>query len=582
MKRRIYIYILTAVAIIMGVACNKAYLERPPLDRLNSDAYWKTSGDLDRYVLQFYPLFPRYGVDLPQQGIFAADARNGSDDMIMGNPNTMLNGTRPTPTSEWQLWNHIRSVNIVFENHHRISDDFLQYRHFLGEAYFFKAWLYFNLVRRYGDVPWLVNSLQTDSEELYKPRDPRTMVIDSVLTHLDKAIEYLNSLDNSSAGNNRLSKETALLFKSRVALFEGSWQKYHAGTDFATPGADAPRYFTAAASAAEELMQGGYTADIYNTGEPGGDYYYLFGQDDYADNKEIFLWLKYDGRLNMRHNSQEYLVTRTAEVAVTLDLVRSYLGINGLPYDYDALQANYEGNDFLLKLSADIDPRLRQTIWIPGDVKWNNVNGYNVFDKPTINLGGEFLCRTGFQLKKGSNPFSNGAGIYGNSETGGIIFRYAEALLNYAEAKAELNTLTQEDVDKTINVLRNRAGLPLLDINAIPVDPAWDFPEYSPLLNEVRRERRVELACEGFRSDDLRRWAAHRLFMGRRPLGYPFKSDEWGGQQISVPRNGDGLLDPFQAVMAAGYGFNPNRDYLEGIPLNEIAINPQLAQNPGW
>jgi hypothetical protein len=171
-----------------------------------------------------------------------------------------------------------------------------------------------------------------------------------------------------------------------------------------------------------------------------------------------------------------------------------------------------------------------------------------------------------------------------DGETASIIFRYAEALLNYAEAKAELGTLTQADVDISINKLRERVQMPDLDISAIATDPNWLYPALSPEINEIRRERRVELACEGYRLDDLERWADMDRLVGQRPLGAKFKQSDFPtlvpGSSILV--NADGYIDPYQKALPTGYKFKVDRDYLFPVPQLELNLNENLDQNPGW
>jgi hypothetical protein len=577
-------YIFAFGALLVAAACsNIVDLERPPLDQIGNDSYWRSAGDLEKYVLQFYPAFIAEG----RTGMSSYDATQGSDIMIDATVNRMLDGTRPVPTNStndvWN-WSDIRSVNIFFENYKRSEDDFELYRHYLGEAHFFKAYFYFEKVDEFGNVPWYTRPLQTNSEELYKARDARTVVVDSILWHLDQAIELMDPLAEVDGGNNRLSREAALLFKSRVALFEGTWQKYHAGTVFGTAGANAGKYFQEAVNAAEELIDGDYSVETYNTGSPEADYYNLFGMDDYSGNPEVILWQDFDRSLDLSHNSELYLTARTDNKAVTLSMVSAYLAKDGNYYDYEALINTDKGNAFLEKLAADVDPRLAQSLWIPGDLMWDNNNGIRYFDKPFVDKTSEARNSTGFQLKKGSNPHSPGAGagFGGDSETGFIVFRYAEALLNYAEAKYELDQ--NVDYDKSINLLRARVGMPDFAIpggtEVMPAD--YGYP-ISSELHEIRRERAVELAFEGHRNRDLRRWAAHELFQGQRPKGYPLDPDEWQSQQILIPTDENGLLDPMQLDLGAdGYGFREDRDYLNGVPINEITLNPNLQQNPGW
>ncbi|MEZ4901282.1 MAG: RagB/SusD family nutrient uptake outer membrane protein [Spirosomataceae bacterium] len=210
-------------------------------------------------------------------------------------------------TSQWNTQYHYlgRQLELdrcafcqyLFENYNKVNAPAANIKHYLGEAHFFKAWLYFEKVKQFGDVPWYTNSLQLDSKELYNERAPRTAVVDSILWHLDKATENLSFLKDAVGGNNRLSKEAALIFKSRVALYEGSWQKYHAGTAFGTTGADPKKYFRAAADAAAELMTPGkYKVGIVGTSAI--DYTTLFASTNLSSNNEIILWAKFDKTLN--------------------------------------------------------------------------------------------------------------------------------------------------------------------------------------------------------------------------------------------------------------------------------------------
>src|SRR5690606_38171276 len=145
------------------------------------------------------------------------------------------------------------------------------------------------------------------------------------------------------------------------------------------------------------------------------------------------------------------------------------------------------------------------------------INEDQVFERAPVHLGGEANTTTGYQIQKGALPNKQLQQTDFGSTTAAIIFRYAETLLIYAEANAELSEISQTDIDRSINLLRRRVGMPDLVINSIVNDPNWEFPLLSPLINEIRRERRVELACEGYRLSDLLRWRGHALFVGKRP-----------------------------------------------------------------
>jgi hypothetical protein len=216
---------------------------------------------------------------------------------------------------------------------------------------------------------------------------------------------------------------------------------------------------------------------------------------------------------------------------------------------------------------------------------WDNSACKVLFSKPFLEKTGENKNYTGFQLNKGVDPKDPTAGAaLGFStacETGAVIFRYAEALLNYAEAMAELGQPV--DYANTLNKLRARAGMPPFTVQPDPNRIKYADYGYSLTdeLYEIRRERAVELACEGFRFDDWRRWRAHNLFKDKRPTGFPFLASEYAAG-LNVPTNAEGFVDPFKTQLPAGYNFNVNRDYLDNIPTNEITLNPKLTQNPGW
>lgn len=580
-------YISIITLILLFGSCSDDFLEKPPLTQISNDKYWKTSNDLENYVLQFYASFPAFNTVGSYMGLIGWDGTRGSDTQISSTVSNLWAGTRSPVTSgaEWK-WENIRDINIFFQNYHKCQDSFDKYKHFLGEAHFFKAWFYFEKVRDYGNVPWFSKPLEMDSPELYKTQDSRVLVVDSILWHLDKAVEYLKPLKEVSGGNNRLSKQAALIFKSRVALYEGTWQKYHKGTKFGTVGAKPEVYLQAAVAAVEELMKPEYGMGLYSNNNPTNDYCKLFSLTNQSSNKEVILWKSYAVNQNLSHSFQIYVSDRTAGIQMTLQQVAHYLNKNGLPFDYYTLGKTVKGNDFLNKLAAESDPRFAQTIWTPGQVMWDNGFGKAVFAKPFLDKSGETLNNTGFQIKKGNDPkdpqAGGGSSWSSSSETGVVLFRYAEALLNYAEAKAELGQ--QVDYGKSINLLRQRVGMPNFQVQTDANRSKYADYGYniSDELHEIRRERTVELGAEGFRFDDLRRWAAHNLLKGKRPKGYPLKDSEWTGQKINYKVDADGFLDPFVGTLPNGYGFNVDRDYLNCVPLNEITLNPDLKQNPGW
>jgi hypothetical protein len=547
------------------------FIDLQPLDRIGTNDYWFTAADLENYIVQFYP-------NLGGSNMVHSDTGD-SDDIVHSSLSSILNGQRTPATGNWRgEWTNIRNVNIFFDNYEKCTDMFDLYKHYVGEAHFFRAWFYFGLLKKYGDVPWYTSALQIDDEEgLNRPRDSRTVVADNIIADLDKAAEYLSL--RSEVGNQRLNKETALAFKTRVALYEGTWQKYHAGDAFGTSGADPGKYFRHVVSAAEELINGDYTVGIYNTGNPGTDYYEMFGLDNMSSINEVLLYRAFSIADGMTNNAQHNVTERNTGKGVTWELVSSYLGKDGKPYDYTSVGQTEKGNAFLTKIAADCDPRLKATIWIPGDLMGAANN--KIFTLPGVNAGANWLCQTGFEPKKTSNPYSAGAGDPGSpqSQTAYLSFRYGEVLLNYAEAKYEVDGTV---ATAQLNLLRKRAGLPDFTVNPQSDDPnridyGYSIPD---ALYEIRRERRVEMALEGQRDEDLMRWAAHRLFKGKRPKGYPFLQSEFPEYTVALDENG--LIDYWTRDLPNGYQFREGQDYLYSIPQDELTLNPGLKQNPGW
>lgn len=550
----------------------ESFIDLSPRDKIGMNSYWKTTADLKNYMLQFYPQFYPYSNMVSELEI-------NSDDIARDVPSNIMNGELTLATGNWRgEWTNIRNLNYFFENYEKVTNNFNEYKHYVGEAHFFRAWFYFELLKKYGAIPYYSSVIQLDDEDkLTQPREPQNIVADKILEDLDNAIKYLD--DRKTAGNLKINKEVALAFKTRVALYEGTWQKYHKGTAFGSEGANPNKYFEACVSAAEELMSGKYTVGLYNTGDPDKDYYNLFGFEDMSNINEVLLYKTFNISEGFGNTVEAYLSWHPSGKGATWDLVSSYLGKDGKPYNYPEVSKTSKGNDFLTKIANDCDPRLKSTIYIPGDFK--RVDDNTIFDKPVIDGAALELVITGFQIKKSTNPYSFGAARswQTGSNTGLIIFRYGEVLVNYAEAKYELSNTVAYD---QLNLLRERAGMPDFVVNPQISDPNLVNYGYtiSDGLYEIRRERRVELALEGIRKDDYRRWRAHSLFKGKRPMGYPVSLEEFPDYPNPIAENG--LIDYYTKSLPNGYQFRENQDYLYSIPQEEITLNPNLTQNPGW
>lgn len=556
------------------------FLDRPPLNKITDKEITFSATEMELYVNKYYGNFPSPWAT--EYGIFGLD--NSSDNMIHGSydNNRLLSGTYIEPTSGggWD-WENIRSVNFFIENYHKTKENLDAVAPYIGEAYFWRAWFYFDKMKMFGDLPWVNKTLQVDSEELYGERLSRSIIADSILADMDKAVALLQPRASTVQG--RIHKEAALLFQARIALYEGTWEKYHNGTDFGVQNANPERFFKKAAEASGQLINMG-THEIEESSTSDECYWGLFNRKDYSNSTEIMMYRAHSIELGVIEWTNNYFGVSDANTGVSKYLVESYLCKDGLPISVSPL---YKGDDLVEDELENRDPRLTQTIYKKGDVR-NSINGIptGYFTYPDMAFESRLRNTTGYQLKKGANPEANHTS---GDETGTIIFRYAEALLIYAEAKAELNECTQSVLDKTVNVLRDRVGMPHLTVNVGFVDSKWEFPELSPLLNEIRRERRIELACEGYRYDDLFRWAATRLI--KRPM-YGAKIQQFIDvkdqfkpelEPNNIPVNDKGYIAPhWDSPAKDGWLFDENKNYLYPLPLDQLIMNPKLKQNPGY
>ncbi len=575
MKKKIFIALALLLTVSFG--CEDDFLDRPDLDNITSDNFWKTPLDLELYATQFYTILPGWSPGAWNGGVYWVDGN--SDNILIERATSqgriVGNFTINSGANTWGFGT-VRATNIFMDNYEKVDATFDEVKHYVGEVLFFRSWTYFNLVKAFGDVPWIDKPLLPDSEELNNARDPRKVVVDNILQDLDLAIEYMNSGKN--AGGNRLSKECARLLKARVALYEGTWEKYHAGTVYGVEGADGANYLQIAADAAKGLIDNPADLAIYNTGSPDTDYSLLFNQESYAGNSEVMLWRHFSASENVTHNGQRYLPRFGGGRGITKSLVDAYLATDGLPIESSPL---YVGDGNLIDVSTNRDYRLSQTVWITGQLMATGRGEPDAFfERPVL----ESDTPSGYRIKKGANIDRNQYHTSGVGTTSSPVMRLAEALLIYAEARAELGSLTQSDLDMTVNVLRDRAGVAHLDLNNIASDPNWQFPGLSPIINEIRRERRVELAAEGYRFDDLMRWRAHDAFIGKRLKGAFFVQEDYPNLVIgtTVMVDEDGYIDPHQTQMPDGFGFDPVRDYLLAVPQQQITLNSNLTQNPGW
>lgn len=571
------IYLLSAALLL--ASCKK-FVDRQPKDAITDKEMGFTANEMKLYSNQFYALLPGWTPNSYGAGIFGLD--NASDNMVNGNYtfNSQIAGTIivPPTSGEWN-WSNIRAVNYFLANYHITKEPPANVNQYIGEMHFWRAWFYFDLFKKFGELPWYSKPLTPqDINLLQAPRLPRNVVADSILADLDKAIELLSPA--GVAEPLRINKGVALAFKTRVALYEGTWEKYHDGTPFGAAAGSPAKYFAQVVTAAEQLIASAkYSIPSYQP-TTKWSYWKLFNQKDLGANSEIILFKKFDKALGLTHYGQNNISYHSDNTGISKQLVDAYLATDGNPI---AVSPLYLGDDSIARVIRNRDPRLEQTILVRGHPRFI-VNGDTTkFNEPAVNLAAGQRNTTGYQLFKGAAPDdADGTG----SSTASIVIRYAEVLLNYAEAKAELGQASQDVLDATINKIRARVNMPSLTVAIGFTDPNPEFPALSKLLNEVRRERRVELALEGFRFDDLMRWRAHHLI--KRPL-YGAKFQQFVGKNFNpplpadIPLNTEGYIWPLKNTPAAnGWQFNENKNYLLPLPTDELTLNPNLKQNPGY
>ena len=555
-----YLLYSSIIGVTTLTGCNDAFLERSP-QNINDQTYWTSPSDLQTYANAFYDILPH--------GVSNYDD-TWSDNQVPRGVESYIWGQYAVPTEDgsWSksAWSNLRYINYFMTHYGTVTGDEGEINRYVGEMRFFRALQYFSKVMTYGDVPWLEEDMNTDSPELYGPRTPRNEVIQHIIDDLDFAIEWLPE-GRVSSGDNRLTADVARHIKARVCLYEGTYYKYHTELGY-----EWQSLLQEAVEASDALINSG-NYSIYNMNDPEHDYYNMFIMEDKSNLSEAILYIDYADPLrrhNWGHGAWE------ANTGFSKDFIDSYLYADGLP---KALTSYPTDDATIAEEFANRDPRLKQMVLNNEFFEGNSAfQGHEVADD---NAYVNTFCTTGYQTIKGYDPATGHLGF--TLETAdGIAYRYAETLLINAEAKAELGTINQSDLDRTINVLRDRVGMPHLMMEVGFTDPNW--PDYgydlSPLLQEIRRERRIELAGEGFRWNDICRWKAGKLF--ENPMTYVGKKVTTGtrtdeGYAIVYPD----YTNPDLSIGGNSRKWEDQR-YLLPIPTNELQLNPALEQNPGW
>ena len=594
MKKNIILY--SFIALLSGTAGCSDMLDQYPLDAISPETYYNNADELRSATNQFYGMFPG-----------AASGYTESADVVCTfNLPAEVQGIRTVPTSGggWN-WEYLRAVNFYLSHSVR-CDDVDAREHFDGIARFFRAYFYFEKVKRFGEVPWFDRELSSTDPELFRPRDSRDFIMDKILDDLTYAINNIS--DKKDLYN--VTHWTALALKSRICLFEGTYRKYHG-----IPGYE--KFLDECATASKLFIDNAPYA-IYKTGaQPYRD---LFSSMN-AIEEEVILARDYDRAQNVMHEANANTLSPTyGRPGMNKKIVNSYLMTNG---DRFTDQPGYETMQYYDEMQ-NRDPRLTQTVVGPGYMRINST---------TVSSPNFGASTTGYQITKWVTDAS-GDGYMGSSNDY-ILFRAAEVYLNYAEAKAELGTLTQDDLKISIKKIRDRVGMPNIDMDAANANPdpylcALESgyqnvtgPNKGVIL-EIRRERTIELLLEGFRYYDIIRWKEGKIFeQPYKGMYFPGLTKGSGENRYDVFDMNDGIAGDKEKVDICIYTgkkpsvknirkfyklgeefvltdgdkgniichdiekeprqWNEERDYFFPIPTTERSLtNGALTQNPGW
>jgi len=586
-------YILAGAALIL-TSCDKT-LDKYPLDKLTEKDFFQTESGLLAFSNAFYGCFPG-GSSL---------YLDNADNYFQKEQLLEARGGRQVPASGggW-TWTYLRNFNTLLDNVNQCQDEKVRAK-YTAIARFFRAYFYFEKVKRFGDVPWISTQLGSADQQLYAPRDNRDTVMQNIIADLNYAIANLPQEKSVYT----VTKWTAMALMSRACLFEGTYRKYHNITGLKH---DANWYLNKTVEVSRDfIMNSGY--GIYDNGDPNTSYLTLFSQSKVSGSpvaKEVILARNYNSAYSMTHSSNYQFLTASMGIyGMSRKTVLSYLMKDGTPYTQ--YYTDWQTKQFKDEV-ANRDPRLGQTIRIPG---------YKRIDGTTTEAPDLSCTITGYQpIKYVTAKMVDGTDkdSYNASDNDLILFRAGEVYLNFAEALAELGQpVAQSDLDLSINKLRARVGMPKLMTN-VAEDPFLTNKEWGgyqnvknesnkALILEIRRERCVELNQEGFRYYDLMRWKEGKIFEEQMwgmyfpgPGAYDLDGDGKDDvelyevtptssatvklqidKDVTLSDGKKGMINPFKNLPGKWDETN-GKDYLYPIPTDEITLNTNLVQNPGW
>lgn len=548
--KKILIYSFT-IGFLFLISCQKDFLERTPKDELTNDNFWQTEEQLVLAANALYGnIKAKNTVDMENMGDNTLWPSNTQYQQIGSGNYGPDQGTLDT---EWTTqYRGVRQANSFLENYHKaeLLNPEIGER-LAAEVRVIRGLMYSYLTSFWGDVPLVTKPLKID--ELMLPRDPKEKVIDFLLQDLEEAAQNLPKEIPTGENLGRMNKGAALALKARIALYN---QRYEI-----------------AEKAAKDVMEMNIYA-LFTSGDPNKNYHDLFtyaGKLATGNNTETIIARTSLMDFDMHNLSREiHVPDQVVRWNPTKSLVDSYLMIDGLPIEESPL---YDVQRYI-EVFENRDPRMTQTILEPG-AEWGGRNdGRKDNPNPDIFMVPKFLSDrkgavtlTGYYFTKYVEL--SAVSTYKRDANDFHLLRYAEVLLTYAEARLEQGTLTQEDIDVTINLLRDRVGMKHMNLAELEANGL-------NIREEIRRERRVELALEGQRYFDIKRWEQGELLAkdvkGTNVHWLPNKEDT---ERLRTDDKGF-------IISHTGRTFDPSRHYLWPVPLPQLERNPDLKQNPGW
>jgi hypothetical protein len=590
MKKTLYKLAVAAIAVVGLYGCNK-YLDLKPLDSNSDSTNWTSESAIETYSWKFYGYLSElsYGSGWTR-GQYHAEGL--TDDYA---PESFVEFTKTIPNSSgtWNTnYDRIREANIMLNRIDLVPDlSEKAANHWRGVARFFRALYHYNLVRTYGDVVWVEEEIDFSKEEnITRPRDSRVTVMDNIVADLEFAMN--NCYDPSTAGVNTVNNMVAAALLSRVALYEGAWEKYHN-----VNGGHADTFYSKAKTAAAKVID----SNLY---EVTDNYKGMYTSLSLVGSKEVLLYKIYTlanvngGKITEAHSQYGLSDSSTPTWGLTKSAMENYTNDQGLPvhmfaYNDATMDGVFKNRD--KRLTASVYDQIMPITELAWDFGIISTTGYWTF---------KFL-----PLERRAEMEANASWNGPSNDTDGPIFQYSEVLLNYAEACAELGQITQSDLDKSVNLLRvKHGGIPALtlagtgvSVNGTAITKAPGDPAANVLLQELRRERRSELMCDGFRHDDLMRWAlGENLDTKKNPDGYLGASvaalQSYAGTVEGAKTWAEisaknfflaGYKSPYNTAAVNAGGTTVDREwndkyYLEPIPAGQILLDDKLTQNPGW